>query len=529
LKTYRKAIPAILVATAITPNVYADATANPDSATMNQGDGGIAINVVANDTTNYESTIWVQTYDSASAHGGRVYTDDVSQPSTLHYTPPSDSYAGTDTFTYTAVDDSGYGSSTTVTVTVEATATPSPIAIVLTENEQKVATDLDHICALEVIPDGLIDLCSTTGAERLAAIQQLVPSQLPSQGNYSVELQHNQFMNITSRLVQLRAGVTGMNTSNLSLNFEGQPLLTKGFAYLLSNKRGGGASADESSSMGRIGMFINGSGSFGDRDTTDRELGFDFSTSGISAGIDYRASDKLVFGGALGYVSNNMDFATARGDQDITGYTVSAYGSWYQSENAYIDGILSYGTNTFDLTRQIQFGSTNVDAQGNTDGTEIAVSVGGAYDLSRNALSFGPFARVNYIKAKIDAFEENPASGLELAYDKQKVDSLTALIGGQASYVFSTKHGVITPQARLEWAHEFKHDSHDITARFLNDPTTGRFAIGTDEPDRDYFNLGLGVTAVFAEGRSAFIYYETVISRDNLTQNSLAAGVRFEF
>lgn len=528
MKTYQKAIPAFLAATVISPGVYADATANPDSATMNQGEPSVTIDVSDNDTTDIESLVWIQTSDTVSAQGGSVSVPDVSQPTTITYTPPSESFVGTDTFTYEAVDDSGYGSSATVTITVVGTAISDPDPV-LTENEQRLSDALDNMCRQEVIQGALIDACETTGAERIAAIQQLVPSQLPSQGNYSVELQHNQFMNITSRLVQLRAGATGVSTSGLSLNFEGQPLLTKGFAYLLSNTRGGGASADESRSMGQLGLFINGSGSFGDRDTTDYELGFDFSTTGISAGADYRFSDELVFGGALGYVSNKMDFDSTRGDQDITGYTLSAYGSWYQSENAYIDGILSYGTNNFDLTRRVKFGATDVKAQGSTDGTEFAVSIGGAYDFNRNAFNFGPFARVNYIKAKIDAFEEDTTSGVELAYDNQEVNSLTTVLGGQATYVISTKYGVVTPQARLEWAHEFKHDSHYITAHFLNDPTTGRFEIGTDDPDRDYFNLGLGVSAVFAEGKSAFLYYEAVVDRDNLTQNSLAAGIRFEF
>jgi outer membrane autotransporter protein len=533
LKTYQKVLPAILAATAVTPNVYAEATVNADTFTMNQGEASILVDVLANDSTdNVEGYVYIVSIDSTSAQGGTIVTADAGYPN-IYYYPPSESYVGTDTFYYTANDGtSEYGSTALVTITVVGEVTEDPETVVLTERERRIATALGNACASLGEgggPAALVAACNAEGAERLTAIQQLVPSQLPSQGNYSVELQHNQFKNITSRLVQLRAGATGASASDLSLNFKGQSSLTQSLAALLSNTRGGGASADEAQSMGRLGVFINGSGSFGDRNTTDDELGFDFSTSGISAGVDYRISDELVFGGALGYASNEMDFENSQGDQDIKGYTLSAYGSWYQSENVYIDGILSYGTNNFDMTRHIQFGTTDVKARGDTDGTEFAVSIGGAYDMNRDALNFGPFVRLNYIKAQIDAFEENTATGLELAYDDQEVDSLTSLVGGQATYAVSTRYGVITPQARLEWAHEFKHDSRNITARFLNDPTSGRFEIGTDDPDRDYFNLGLGVTAVFAKGRTAFLYYEAVLDRDNLNNHSIAGGVRFEF
>ena len=245
--------------------------------------------------------------------------------------------------------------------------------------------------------------------------------------------------------------------------------------------------------------------------------------------MDYRYSDELILGGALGYASSGMDFNSSRGNQDITGYTLSAFGTWYQSEKVYVDGIVSYGWNAFDINRRIQFGTTDVTARGNTDGTELAASIGAGYDFNRDAFTFGPFARVNYIQVEIDAYEENPAGGLEQGYDDQNVKSLTTLLGGQMSYAISTKRGVFLPLLRMEWAHEFEDNSRSITARFLNDPTTGRFEVSTDSPDRDYLNLGTGVSAVFEEGRSAFIYYETVLGRDNLTEHSIAGGLRFEF
>ena len=403
----------------------------------------------------------------------------------------------------------------------------------LTPNERETAEALDNTCtALEDGTEGLEALaaaCSATGAEALTMIEQVTPDQVASQGNTSVEIQHTQFTNINTRLVQLRGGATGASASGLTVNFNGQPLLDKGFAYLLSNASVGAASADEPSPFGRLGVFINGSGSFGDTNSTNDELGFDFNTKGITAGADYRLTDSLILGGALGYVSSDYDFDNNQGDQDITGYTVSAFGTWYQSEKVYVDGILSYGWNDFDLKRRIRFGTTDVTAKGSPDGTEFAASIGAGYDFNRGALSFGPFGRVNYIKADIDDYEENPAGGLEQGYDDQDVDSLTTLLGGQVSYAISTRRGVFSPQLRLEWAHEFEDDSQNITARFLNDPTTGTFNVGTDDPDQDYFNLGAGVSAVFAAGRYAFIYYETSAGRDDITEHSIAGGLRFEF
>ena len=51
----------------------------------------------------------------------------------------------------------------------------------------------------------------------------------------------------------------------------------------------------------------------------------------------------------------------------------------------------------------------------------------------------------------------------------------------------------------------------------------------TDDPDRNYFNLGLGLAAQFAHGRAAFVSYETVLGRNAASSQALTLGVRLEF
>ena len=63
----------------------------------------------------------------------------------------------------------------------------------------------------------------------------------------------------------------------------------------------------------------------------------------------------------------------------------------------------------------------------------------------------------------------------------------------------------------------------------LADPLQQVFTVATDEPDRNYYNVGLGLAAQFARGRSAFISYETVLGRTAVANNAVTAGLRFEF
>ncbi|MDJ0806009.1 MAG: autotransporter outer membrane beta-barrel domain-containing protein [Gammaproteobacteria bacterium] len=484
-------------------------------------------------TENVDSSV-----DPASlpADGGSV-TYSLTVPSTA-----ADGEVITDTITIS--DDNNV---TTIAVSLTVSSDLFAELPGLTDSEREVAHALDEACAAlsgtEVIlppeeiaaktpVEKLLEICSVVDSatieDQVDAIRQITPKQAPAQGTSSVEVSQRQFDNITARMKALRSGATGISVSGLTLDYAGKALPINLLAAA-AMQSGGSAGEGNTALLGKLGFFINGNLSFGEKDGSSNELGFDLDTRGITAGLDYRFTDQFIVGGSIGYVGSDTEFDSSRGDMDVKGYTLAVYSTYYQGEASYLDAILSYGWNDFDSSRKVNFLGISEEASGDTDGTELSFSLGGGYDFNRNALSFGPYGRINYINADIDGYTEDSSTGLELVYDDQEVESLTTLLGGQLSYAISTSRGVFTPQLRLEWAHEFKDDSRFIKARFQHDPTNTSFRLTTDDPDRDYFNLGAGVSATFGAGKSGYIYFETMLGQEDVKQHSLAAGFRLEF
>jgi len=277
---------------------------------------------------------------------------------------------------------------------------------------------------------------------------------------------------------------------------------------------------------GRLGFFANGQGSFGDQDATSREPGFDFHTAGVTVGGDYRFTDQFLLGMALGYLRTKATFDASAGESRVNGYSVSAYGNYYIWDKLYVDGIATFGWNAYDSTRNI--GQTNAIAKGSTEGTQVAISVSSGYNFSAGAFTFGPTGRVNYVRVHIDGFHERAAEPFNLKIASQTVESMTTGLGGQATYALSMPWGVLTPLARFEWEHEYKGNSRTVTASPVADPTT-TVAAQTNSPDRDYVNLGVGLSATFKRGVSAFVAYDTVRGRAHFTNHAFNAGLRFEF
>lgn len=459
------------------------------------------------------------------------------------------STAGTRTITATALALPAGQNSVTFSITAGAlgsTPTLSPAA-------QSVGQALDTSCAGATGAFGARcdQIAQLPAADRAVALQQIAPEEIVTQGTVGVEAPTVQNTNIGLRLASLRSGVRGLSVSGLALNQKDRGVPAAGLANMKkeqatseagfsnvssfsnsknASERGGAAGADEPSLLGgRLGLFVNGQGSFGDKDATSREAGFEFDTKGVTAGADYRFTDQFILGAALGYISTDSDLDLSAGDSETRGYSLSIFGTYYLSDKFYIDAIATYGWNDYDSTRNIVFPGFSGSAKGDTDGTQLGLSASGGYNVSRGGLTFGPYARVEYIYVKIDSFTETGADELNLSIDSQRVRSLTTALGGQMFYAISTGWGVLSPNARLEWEHQYKDRSRRLTGTFAVDPLQTVFAVPTDDPDKDYFNLGLGVAAQFQRGRSAFIHYETVLDREDVTNHSFIGGIRVEF
>ena len=396
-------------------------------------------------------------------------------------------------------------------------------------------------------PEFALDI---TDGELRGAWQNLAGEEFATQGTMGTKISAGQFENITQRLVMLRSGASGFDVAGLGLSTDGQLVS----AEMLLRKagegeRGGAASADDPGAE-RWGIFLNGVIGFGDRNQTEREDGFDLDTRGVTLGADYRVGSKLVIGGALGFGSMDADLHLSTDPADsaallVDGGNVEASGTsgtlYLASfgENFYFDIAGSYGQDSYDLRREINY-ATGPDSRelrtalADPDGSHYGVTIGGGYDKSKGSWSYGPYLRVSSQNIDIDAYVESGSVGsLSLEVDPQEYESLLSILGLDISNASSKNWGVLIPQVRAEWNHEFKNDSQFIHTRYFFDPNKiqddHELLVLTDEPDRDFFLVSLSLAAVFRGGNQAFINYDTMLDYRDISYHVFTAGVRFSF
>jgi outer membrane autotransporter protein len=448
----------------------------------------------------------------------------------------------------------------------QATSASAPISSVsgLTGPQTSVARGVENTCttlhgaaaqgiSLSAAQKDLLGTCTAivngyAGGQNLAGLQNTLNAisgrQMNSPQQAGVLFTAGQSANIAQRFSELRNGAQGISFSGLDLGLpSGVSEITAPIVAMLKGVIGGGAGDDKSSLIGsRLGIFINGNFTRGSQSTTEDEQGFDLQSNALTLGVDYRFTNRLTIGVAAGYAKSTSEFDGSGGTLDAKSYSGTLYGM-YDVNGFFINGLLNGGHNTYNSIRDIVF-STNgagggalscagssciTTAQGSTGARQLAVGLASGYDFRPGALVVGPDISVNYAKINVDAFDENGPSGLNLAYAEQSGTSVRLKMGGHLSYNLSTRYCVIAPQIMARYVHEFNNDQQAENVRFVADTfTVSGFQVFTDQPDRNFFEYGAGITFQFPFNIAGYIDYESVSGLQDVSVHTFSVGLRVQ-
>ena len=439
----------------------------------------------------------------------------------------------------------------TVSTTFNAIAS-SPLADLpgLSPGQRSVAGALDSLCpalntlgqrsALSAGEQDLLNQCRTlianSGTNPGAVAQGIValtPEQASAPRKLVTQISSVQVDNLTERLSALRSGARGISLRGLTVGIGEQTIQGGLLASAIDRgiESGGGASADEAWPFERLGIFITGDVQWGSKDKTTNEDGFEFDTLGLTAGADYRFTDGLILGAAMGFASTEVDIDAAGGSLDGDSWSLSLYGTYYPTDHFYLEGSATYGWDSYDQDRNIAYsllGNTR-QAKANFDGDQYTLLFGAGYDLIRGGSIIDMYGRLRYTSASLDDYREQGANGLDLVIAGQDATSLSSILGAQLSRSISTSKAVLIPQGWIEWEHEFEKGDDEVQGYFANDPNRFGFALPTDALDTDLIRLGVGLGAQFGQGRIAFVSFQTSLGMENYSEHNVTAGVRMEF
>ncbi len=328
-----------------------------------------------------------------------------------------------------------------------------------------------------------------------------------------------QRLNLEGRLDDVRNGSNGF-TSNMKVN---------GATVNLEDKAG----ADGKSSKGvvepilqpgpenRWGVWVTGFGDFVNVDGDGNAQGYDFTTGGVSLGIDYRITDQFAIG-VMGDYSHTWTSLNPSGHIDVDSGRGGLYATWY-NQGIYLNGAIYGGHNNYDSSRSGLGGL----ATGGTEGAEWSTFITGGYDFHFGPLTAGPIAALQYTYVNIDGFSEN-GSLAPLAIHSGSAESLRSDVGFRAFYQWHLGKIALEPSLKAAWEHEYRYSALPITAGFAGIPGPTATFFGPNE-GHDSAVVSAGVSVRLTPAITVYVNYDGQLGRGNYDSNAVTGGVRMTF
>lgn len=395
--------------------------------------------------------------------------------------------------------------------------------------------------AANVNTQTLIDQVASA-SDVTAALAQLSPTAFQS---FTTAGFNNAFQTTTitgNRLANVRGGAlafdaSGVDTALALLNREGNnsvgeavsayaasSSMTQSPAFAAMAKATGGVTKAPRmiESDTPWGMFLYGNALFARQNATTSSPESKFNAVGFTGGVDYRFTPELVLGVLGGFTRTNADLDTLGSTSKINTWLLGVYGTYYR-QNWFVNGAFVYGHNKYDNNR-IALGTSNTSSP---SGDQYAVQGSVGIDLRYGLWTVTPEVGVQYTMVRVDGFTETGAAALTVESDK--AESFRSSLGARLRYDWQTAWGVVTPEWRASWQHEFLDKERDIRASFVDQSLPGTFATTAAGSGSDFGIVGTGLSANIAERTQMSLGYDFKFGGHDFQAHQVSGRLRHVF
>jgi outer membrane autotransporter protein len=333
-----------------------------------------------------------------------------------------------------------------------------------------------------------------------------------------------QKLNLEGRLDDIRHGSSGFS-SNMAINRESISKLENSSALNGKSSKQTLEPILQPTAENRWGLWITGFGDFVSVEEDSNATGYNFTTGGVSLGVDYRVTDCLTFGvfGNYSHTWTDLQPGDIGVDTGRGGLYATYFNRGFSVGTFYLNGAIYGGYNSYDSRRPALAGV----ATGNTDGGELSTFVSGGYDFHLGQLTVGPIGSLQYTNVYLNGFsEQGSLAPLQIHSDSE--ESLRTDLGLRAFYRWKIGSRVVEPSIKATWQHEFKYSAIPITASFAEIPGPSATFVGPKE-GQDSAILSAGFSIQWSPKILTYVNYDGQLGRTRYDSNAVTGGVSISF
>jgi len=380
----------------------------------------------------------------------------------------------------------------------------------LTTNEKNVAGDLDNLAVNSEDTALLNTLTALPASSLMAVYDQISPSNLTPMYRMRFMVSQAQGELVWQRFSELWK-IKNFNSTTMAWDDQG-PM----FASTMPAEQE--ARIARGSQPSPWGGFLSEMGNFGKVTSDGNGAGYQFSTRGTTAGVDYRMAKDLVGGLLIGYDDSGSDQST--GTVNMTGGQLGLYTGW-KSDEFHIEALIDAGIDSY-TTQRTAFDGT---ANGSTSSLEYSGLLNFGYDIPVGDFEVNTFLSGQFTQVNVNGFNEI-GSLAPLTFSSQSEAYLDSNLGFQLSHSWKVGKMKLSPSLNAAWEHVYQGNLDSLIANF---GTGNNFTVYGSDTGMDAAVLGGGLNAEFPRGFSVYFDYQGKQGMTNYTEQSFTGGINVAF
>jgi len=277
---------------------------------------------------------------------------------------------------------------------------------------------------------------------------------------------------------------------------------------------------------GDVSVWTGGAVNFGKSRLGASGDGTDFTTSGLSLGVDKQFGETLALGAGVGYGHDNSDVGNHGSRSAVDSYNVALYGSFRPAASFYVDALAGYQWLSFGAYRFVTANGNRV--KGERDGKQWFASLSAGYNHVGDDMQLTPYARLDVARARLDAFTEHGDDTYALDYRSQTVKTTTATVGMLAQWSAKRDYGIWAPQLRAEFGHDMQ-GSGSASIRYADVLDGPLYRATLFRQSRNHTLLGAGLALQTTRGWILRAEYQLQLDNTSRDNQSILLGVEKTF
>jgi uncharacterized protein YhjY with autotransporter beta-barrel domain len=251
-----------------------------------------------------------------------------------------------------------------------------------------------------------------------------------------------------------------------------------------------------------------------------------FTSSGLSLGADWRATEKLTLGlgAGLGYERTRVGSSGTK--ESANSQALALYGSYQPGEGFFLDGLAGHQWLDFDSQRYAS--AVDQIATSQRSGNQLFASLSGGYEFLNRGLLLSPYLRFDWISTRLHQSQESGAGRYDLIYLEQTVKNKRLALGMRGEANIELSSATARPFLKFEYQHDLEAPAAAALV-YADQPTGQVYSLLPLAVDRNAAVLGLGCNFDFRKIWDLGLSYQYNQGSESTRAHSLKATLKKAF